>query len=93
MIPTGRHDDWPWPFKYIPRSWTAWSSPNAPRKLLGNAPSSEHLDITPPGTWALAWPLYLTFRTKGGWHFRSGFRYDYVNQYYTFVPITIKKII
>ena len=93
-IPSGRHEDWVWPLKYIPRSWTSWSSINPPRQLLGSSSLfGKHLDITEPGTWAVCWPLYVTFRTKSGWHFRSGLRYDYEDQYYTFVPITIKKLL
>lgn len=59
-----------------------------------------HLDITPMSTWAVGYHLghgwfpflYFTFRTSGGWHFRTGWRYDYVDSYYTFVVITIKRI-
>ncbi len=90
MIPAGPHNDWPWPFRYIPRRWTAWNSEKPPTRLLGSA--TGHLDITPTGTWALTWPPYLTLRTRKGWHFRIGIRYDYTDHYYTITFPTIKKI-
>ena len=30
------HNDYVWPFSYIPRAWTAFSVPWRPKKLLGN---------------------------------------------------------
>lgn len=89
-IPSGKHNDWIWPFSLIPRGFNAVASENEPVKLLGNA--TGHLDVPPKGTWVLAWPLYFALRTKSGWHFRFGIRYDYVDRYYTFPAIALKKI-
>jgi hypothetical protein len=99
-IPKGRHNDWLWPFSYIQRRWTAWESEHRPHAIIGSGTVMfeqrtagwTFLDITPRGTWALVWPLYFTFRTHSGWHFRTGFRYDYNGMYYTFVPFTLKRL-
>jgi hypothetical protein len=90
MIPKGKHTDWVWPLSYIPRRWTAWSSTNEPRKIIGSA--TGHLDIPPRGTWVLAWPPYFAVTLPNGAHFRLGFRHDYQDHYYTFVPLTLKKL-
>lgn len=84
-----RHNDWPWPFSYIPREWTTFPGV-PPTLLLGNADPDGHLDITPPGTWALTNPLYLTFQTKNFWYFGFGVRYDYNSKDYHFPRFTIK---
>lgn len=92
MIPTGRHTDWFWPFSYIPRSWTGWNSDKPPKQMLGNVPSGDHLDVSPAGTWAFAWPFYFVVHFKSGWYARFGIRYDYVDHYYTFPAFTIKHL-
>lgn len=91
MIPKGRHTDWPWPFSFIPRSWNAWASNKLPKQLLGNA--KGHLDIPAPGEWTIDWPPYVAIHRFSGWYARFGIRYDYVDHYYTFPALTIKKYV
>lgn len=97
MIPNGRHDDWPWPFSYIPRRWTAFDSDIPPVKLCGTE-TDPHLDIPEQGKWVIAGvgeiklPLYFALTTNSGWHFRIGIRYDFLDRYYTFPSFTIKKL-
>jgi hypothetical protein len=87
------HNDWPWPFKYIPRSWTSWPSNNPPKQLLGNVnvAGGEHLDEPAPGHWDIAWPPYFALVTSGKWFFRIGIRYDYNAKTYN-PGLTIKKL-
>lgn len=92
MIPSGQHTDWFWPFSYIPRSWTGWNSTKAPKQLLGNVPEGIHLDVPPVGMHTFAWPFYVAIHFKNGWYARFGIRYDYVDQYYTFPAITVKRL-
>lgn len=84
-----RHDDWPWPFKYIPRSITTFSG-KPPRLIAGTADPNGHLDITAPGTWALCWPPYFTARSQSGWYVGVGDRWDYNTNDYHFPRFTIK---
>ncbi len=97
MIPAGRHDDWIWPFRYIPRSWTAFRSDISPVKIAGTA--AGHLDIPERGRWVLAGveklkiPVYFAITTSTGLHFRIGlFRYDYVDRYYELFPLSLKRL-
>ena len=73
------HADWPVGLKWIPRRWFAWLG-EGPTKIAGSA--TGNYDITAPGTWAVCFPLFLSFRFRNGWHGRIGFRWDYVDLYY-----------
>ena len=90
MIPNGPHNDWPWPFRYIPRKWTAIASSHPPKKLFG--PASGNIDIPQPGSWVLAFPPYFAVTTKNHWHTRLGIRYDYNDQYYELISFTVKRL-
>jgi hypothetical protein len=80
-----------WPLSMVPRSWTEFPG-DPPRMLIGNVPAYAHLDITPPGTWALVWPPYITFQTKSRWHLGLGVRWDYNDHQYHFPRITFKRL-
>jgi hypothetical protein len=82
-IPEGRHDDWKWPLKLIPRRWTAVESNKPPIKLFGTAPADKHLDVPEPGTWVVAWPPHWAWTTKEIDINRVSLaRYDYNGGYY-----------
>lgn len=95
------HTDWPWPFKWVPRAWTSFNTGifgKPPKKLLGNGWMGE-LDgvafpkpVPKPGQWLIAWPPYVAFTTKGGWHVRAGCRYDDLDLYYTVPTFANKQI-
>lgn len=90
------HDDWVWPFSYIPRSWTAVKSDTPPTELAKSDDLNKAPDVPNPGAWAVTTSQYginFAATTDSGWHFRIGtFRYDYVDKYYTFPTFTIKKL-
>ena len=91
-LKTAKHWDWPWPFKWVPRSWTAFCfGKRPPRKLWGNqkrlrlyrkwgvwglAPIGE------PDSFLVAWPPFVGVTFKSGWHIHLGFRPDDVDCYY-----------
>lgn len=90
------HDDWIWPFSYIPRKWTAIVSDEKPTAVATSKGLDKVDDIPNPGEWALTkskFGLNFAATSENGWHFRIGtFRYDYVDGYYTFPTFTIKKL-
>lgn len=52
----------------------------------------EHpLPIPADGQWWFGWPFYFAITTKGGTHFRIGFRWDDIDCYYS-ISIAFKKI-
>lgn len=60
-----RHDDWLWPFSYIPRAWTSFNW-GKPKLLIGNIDSfTPPKPITDPNTWQLSYypnaPLWAKF--------------------------------
>lgn len=89
-----KHWDWPWPFRCIPRKWTAfdWGSP---KKVLGNQKSEKDgapLPIGEKRSWQfsrypnapLGWKWaawYVSLTLKNGRHFRIGARWDDVDGY------------
>jgi hypothetical protein len=95
------HWDWPWPFKYIPRGWTAfkWGKPkmiwgNQEEVRAGDAPAP----IGEPKSWQVSrfpdapgplkyLPLYLAFTLKNGRHVRLGARWDDVDDYVQFPTV------
>lgn len=84
-VPEGNHSDWPWPFKYLPRSWFAFESEVEPEKMWGTAPS--HLDVPAPGTWAVTGykgiPVMWAYTSLDGKKYRLGaLRYDYEDGYW-----------
>jgi len=93
-IPEGNHNDWLWPFSYIPRKWTAIESEEPPTKIFGN--TNGNLDVPKPGQWTLSSSPYgpmFAWTSVSGWHFRIGTaRYDYVDRYYQFPTLALKKI-
>lgn len=93
------HNDYPWPFSYIPRSWTAFSW-GEPKRLVGHGDKTPK-PIDPPGHgqisyfpdapwWALK-GLYIAYTTKSGIHFRLGARWDDVDSYTQWPSIAWKK--
>lgn len=101
------HNDWPWPFSYIPRSWTAfclgapellWGTQKErriwPDGTIGPAPIPER------GTWQVSgypdkfllnFPLYFAVTFKNGWSFRIGARGDDVDGYVQFPSVAFRK--
>jgi hypothetical protein len=73
-----RHSDFIKPLQWMPRWVLAFIGPQ-PRYLYGSSERTPmlHLDIPPNGTWVFCWPLYFALKTKGGLHWRIGFRPDY----------------
>ena len=87
-----RHNDWLWPFSYIPRAWNAfcgqgplWKGQQQPIPSPGR---STHHWRDEDGSWR---PYYAcTWRLQNFWngrylHFRIGFRWDDVDFYYNLV--------
>ena len=88
--PYGRHEDWPWPFRWIRREWHSFSWKRRPVKILGNTEKGDHLDIPKPGKWVIAgvgWipiPVFFAIQTKNRRYLRIALiRYDYEDKYYT----------
>lgn len=101
-IPSGNHNDWPWPFSLIPRNKTAVAGPPPP-KIIYSANFDHvhyHADVPNIGAWAVSeHPEYgVSFATVqkiygGNWLLAIGsFRYDYNDGYYTFPRFTIKEV-
>jgi len=87
-IPSGRHTDYfLWPFKLIPRAWTAHASCKPPKTLIGKDSDLDGDDVPDPGKRVLqfSWrygPMF-SFQTKSHILFRIGScRYDFVDHYY-----------
>jgi hypothetical protein len=89
-VPSGPHTDWPWPFRFIPRKWTAVPSTTPPKQLAGN--TTGNLDVPKPGEWTVAWPPYVAYTSPSGLHFRLGARFDYNDAYYQIPAFTVKRI-
>lgn len=87
------HDDWKWPLSYVPRAWSAF---------CGDGPVvhgwKDPIPVPDTKRWHLrdvdgSWRPYFAFTTKGGWHFRTGFRWDDVDKYYNLnLPFTFKRM-
>ena len=91
-----KHDDWLWPFKYIPRWVNAFGGQGPVWGGEGEKPippagkQGWHLYDKKTGWWR---PYYaFTFKIfKWHLHFRVGFRWDDVDFYYNLVvPFTLK---
>jgi hypothetical protein len=93
------HEDFPWPFSFIPRAWTAfdWGTPT---KIKGTQRPYGGVmkPIGPKGTWQLSkfldgpwFAYYFAFTTKGGTHWRIGARYDDVDHYTEWPSIARKR--
>jgi hypothetical protein len=86
-IPPGRHTDFIWPFKYIPRAWTAHASCHPPKTLIGADNDADGDDVPDPGHGVLqfSWkygPMF-SYQTKKKFLVRIGTcRYDFVDHYY-----------
>jgi hypothetical protein len=92
-----RHDDYPWILKNIPRSATSLVSDvePIPTSWSTGMENEKKDDIPPPGNWiVLSTPLgeYFAITSPGGWHFRWGPRYDYVDGYYQIFSFTVKRL-
>lgn len=85
------HTDFSKPFRWIPRSWTAFLSDVAPTRLFGTNPPSQHMDNPLPGTFVAAWPIYFAWMTKKYTLLYIGFRWDYVDKYFN-LDFTIKRV-
>ena len=84
-----KHTDFPWPLKWVPRSWTAFCWDGPPTMLFGNQKEKRigpdgrlgPAPIGEPSSFQVSWPLYFAFslgKKKDGKfrHFRVGFRWD-----------------
>lgn len=101
FLKRARHDDWPWPLRYIPRAWTSFCG-NPPDKLLGNQFETAvdwkgkvvlyPKPIPPPGQWQISWPPYVAVTLKNRWHFRAGVRWDDTDFYFTFPSFKIGRL-
>lgn len=97
-IPSGLHNDWPWPFSLIPRKATAIEGP--PPTDVTYSPNFDRAnhnpDVPNEGAWALSHhPDYgwSYARVQDGWLEAVGtFRYDYVDHYYELGTIRIKQL-
>lgn len=97
-LPTGTHNDWPWPFSLISRKATAVEGP-PPTEVIFSA-NFDHAhhnpDVPNEGAWALSLHTEYGFSfayVKDRWLVAVGtFRYDYSLGYYTFPRFTVKKI-
>ena len=84
-----KHDDWPWPFKYLPRSINAFCG-MGPRWWIGEGYQSK--PIPDPG-FRSAHRIdlngesrpYSAITYKNGYHTRCGYRWDDVDGYYNYV--------
>ena len=88
MIPAGNHTDLIWPLSLIPRKWTAVESTRQPYTYGYDG------DVPPAGQWTVAISRYgfMFSANSHGWLFRIGtFRYDYVDKYYEFPTLTLKR--
>lgn len=84
------HDDFPAPFRWIPRRWTTWVGP-APTVLDvldGNANGSNLKPVPAKGEWYIL-RGYMASTTEEGVHNRLGWRYDDVDDYWT-LSATVK---
>lgn len=97
------HNDWPWPFCYIPRAWTSYKLMQPPKVILGY----QVIDWTmyPPNgkkgpnpcqrhkwSWYLSWPLYFTITFPNKWYMRAGCRWDDNDFYFTIPSFDFKKV-
>lgn len=87
-----RHDDWLWPFKYIPRAWNAHCG-EGPLWDIGGGYQPK--PVPEPGyrsrhTWDRngASRPYSARTFKNGFHIRRGYRWDDVDHYYNWVLIS-----
>ena len=83
-----RHTDWPEPFSWVPRKWTAWLG-DPPVKIAGN--EDEVKPIPDAGKWILESPFYIAGQSKDGLYARTGLRWDDVDHYYNLSLFTVKK--
>jgi hypothetical protein len=99
-LPTGRHTDWPFFLRWVPRRWTILRGV-PPRRWLGTTPLAQAIfhgaiyeyppPIPPRGFWhVVRWPLYFAFQTNGGWHGRIGIRFDDLAGYFQIPSLTLK---
>jgi hypothetical protein len=79
----GKHSDWWFFFKWIPRRINAFmSSRGEPVQLFGSNPLDHHQDVPAQHSWCLSWPCHLAIRFKNVM-IAIGWRFDYVDLYYT----------
>jgi len=92
------HDDWFFPFCYIPRAWTSYKLFQPPKVLIGSGTyiyTNGGVDPCQRKAWAwyLSIPLYFTITFgKTGWYMRIGCRWDSQDRYYTIPSFALKKI-
>jgi hypothetical protein len=102
------HDDFPGPLKALKRKHNVFCGVQPPKKVWGNTDHREWQSRPKPvplfGDSTLAqaqlptkaWNIMLltfAYTSKNGWHFRLGqFRWDDVDDYYTFPTFTVKRI-
>lgn len=99
MIPTGFHDDWPFPFSLIPRKANAIPSDVPPAEVYTSTDfdwQHHNPDVPNEGAWALSkHPEYgfsFAIVQNGVLYAIGTFRYDYAGHYYTFPRLAMHKV-
>lgn len=97
-VPSGKHNDLPWPLSLLPRNFNAIPSNDPPHVVAHSAGAlkdGHNADVPAPGNFTFSVSKYgfnFAWTTKGGTIFRIGtFRYDYVDHYYTLPTIALHK--
>ena len=91
----GRHNDWWWILKYIPRSissFVCYKKDKKPKQILGSNPDWHNQDVPAHGTWCLSWPLHFVFRTQKNFLFALGIRFDYHDGEYYTIRAALKRV-
>ena len=92
------HNDWIFPFCYIPRSWTSFKLFQPPKVIIGYKVLDWNKDAPNPcqrhsWSWYISIPLYFTVTFgNSGFYMRIGCRYDDIDKYYTVPSFALKKI-
>jgi hypothetical protein len=78
----GKHNDWWWFMKWIPRKFNAFLGGRGdPKQLLGTNDKIVNgkliQDVPAVGTWCLSWPFHFVILTKKEFLFGIGVRRDY----------------
>jgi hypothetical protein len=84
------HSDWLKAFQWVPRRLTTWVGPAPTVKdiIAGNV--TELKPIPLDGEWYVM-RGYFASTSKGGLHFRIGWRWDNVDSYWT-LSFSLKKV-
>ncbi len=85
-----KHDDWPKPLRWVPRSLTTFVMPNdEPPAIIDGTSTNE--DIPEPGTYVVT-KGYFAWTSPSGLHARFGFRWDQNDKVLEFPSFTVKQL-